>query len=364
MKKIDLSPEQELQILQIWNTNDNQSLPGIKDLTSLIFPDITEELKDGRSVYGRAIKDFLASKNLKAKSKTEYEPKERSELTDEHKEYIEKNASTMTPVQIARIIFENNKLSNLNVETRSVNDYIKSLPNIVSYADAGEIPEGNYRPPRSFEKILNKVNRYVLDGINKDQVSAQQKNSLMTLVGYLHTYRFIHQINSYHSQTDRELFESSFIRYCFDKPDLTQEEVDQYIILSSEVVISSNIQKTIQMVQAQIDTQVESDGKIPMTLIEASNTARNEYNQCVTRQQKLINDLKVKRSERLSKQIKENASILNLVQLWKEKDSRDQMIKLANKRREVIKDEINRLSSLDEIKCKIMGLSEDELLNE
>lgn len=364
MKKINLTNEQQLEILEIWNTHDNKSLPGIKELTSLIFPDIEEDFKDGRSAYGRAIKDFLASKNLKVKSKTEYQPKDRTDLTNEHKEYIEKNASTMSAVQIARIIFENNKLSNLNIETRSVNDYIKSLPNIISHADAEEIPEGCYRPPKSFEKILNKVNRYVLDGINKDKVTIQQKNALMTLIGYLHTYRFVHQINSYHSQTDRDLFESSFIRYCFDKPDLTQEEVDQYIILSSEVVISSNIQKTIQMVQSQIDTQVQNDGKIPMTLVEASNTARNEYNQCVTRQQKLINDLKVKRSERLSKQIKENASILNLVQLWKEKDSRDQMIKLANRRREVVKQEIDRLSSLDEIKCKIMGLSEEELLNE
>ena len=59
----------------------------------------------------------------------------------------------------------------------------------------------------------------------------------------MHTFRFNHQINNYETQNDRDLFESSFIRYTYDKPDLTQEEVDQYIVLSSEVVISANIQR-------------------------------------------------------------------------------------------------------------------------
>ena len=45
----------------------------------------------------------------------------------------------------------------------------------------------------------------------------------------MHTFRFLHQIGTYNIETDRELFESSFVRYTWDKPDLTQEEVDQYI---------------------------------------------------------------------------------------------------------------------------------------
>jgi hypothetical protein len=118
------------------------------------------------------------------------------------------------------------------------------------------------------------------------------------------------------------------------------------------------------MMQMQIDAQIESDGKIPMTLIEASNSARNEYNQCVTRQQKLLNDLKVKRSDRLSKNIKENASILNLVYLWKEEETRKKMIRLAETRKAAVKEEIDRLMTIDEIKCKIVGLSEDQILHE
>ena len=232
------------------------------------------------------------------------------------------------------------------------------------YSTTEEVPDGEYRPPKTPDRILARINKYVLDGIDKDKVTPQQRKEMTSLISYLHTYRFLHQINSYSSQGDRDLFESSFVRYCYDKSDLTQEEVDQYIILCTEVVISSNIQQTIQMIQMQIDAQIESDGKIPMTLIEASNSARNEYNQCVTRQQKLLNDLKVKRSDRLSKNIKENASILNLVYLWKEEETRKKMIRLAETRKAAVKEEIDRLMTIDEIKCKIVGLSEDQILHE
>ena len=74
-----------------------------------------------------------------------------------------------------------------------------------------------------------------------------------------------------------------------------------------------------------------------MSLVEAINTAQTEYNQCVNRQQKLLSDLKQKRSDRLSKQIKENASILNLVQMWKAEESRKKLIKIAETRKRLLK---------------------------
>ena len=179
----------------------------------------------------------------------------------------------------------------------------------------------------------------------------------------MNTHRFIHQINLYDNGPDRELFESSFIRYTYNKADLTQEEVDQYIVLCTEVLISSNIQQTISVLQNQIELAIQDNGKIPMAIVEASNTARKEYNDCVNRQQKLNNDLKVKRSERLSKQVKDTASIINLVQMWKEEESRAKLIKMAEMRKKTLEKEIDRLSSMDEVKCKILGISRDEILN-
>ena len=59
----------------------------------------------------------------------------------------------------------------------------------------------------------------------------------------------------------------------------------------------------------------------------------------------------------------ENASILNLVEMWKDEESRHKMIKLAEIRKKALEEEVERLSTMDEIKCRIMGLTEEEVLN-
>tara|TARA_Y100000593_G_scaffold95087_1_gene199412 strand:+ start:6181 stop:7257 length:1077 start_codon:yes stop_codon:yes gene_type:complete len=353
-----LSEEQKAKILNLWNSNPDNP-PALLDLIREAFPN--QEI-DGRSKEGRAVKEFLASKEIRARGAHEYQPKDVT-LTDEQKEYITNNVYTMKAVEIARILFGNDKINNLNAETRVVNDFIKELSPRDLYADPNDVPQSEYKPPRTHPAAIIKVNKYVLDAIDKSKILPKQKKDIESLIGYLSTYRFIHQINTYSTQADRELFESSFIRYTYDKHDLTQEEVDQYIVLSMEVVISFNIQETIQIIQRQIDQEVETGGKIPMALIEANNTARTEYNQCVTRQQKLLSDLKEKRSSRLSKQIKATASILNLVEMWKDEESRQKMLKLAELRKQSVKEEVGRLETIDEMKAKILGIDENEVLN-
>ena len=314
-------------------------------------------------MYGKAVKKFLASRDLKVKTKSEYTPKDRVEFTQEQKDFLTNNATMMTPVDLARSLFNNYTLSNLSIESRSVEEYLNTLPKQIRAVQTEEEQQGDYKPPKNQERAMVRVNKYVLDGIDKDKITAKQKKELNSLISYLHTYRFLHQIGTYLDSVDRDLFESSFIRYTYDKSDLTQEEVDQYIVLATEVVISSNIQETIQTLQEQINMEMDSGQKIPMTLVEAVTSARTEYNQCVGRQQKLLNDLKVKRSERMQKQVKDNASILNLVQMWKDEETRNEMLKMAEMRREVLKGEIGRLSSMDDVKARIFGLTEEEVLD-
>jgi hypothetical protein len=358
---IILTEEQQLKLLNEWN-NRPDNPPSLVELVKLAFD--RDDL-DGRSKEGKAVKAFLASRQIKPKKSHEYQAKGLLELSPEHKEYVSNNCHTMTAVEMAKILFKNEALTNLSQETRSILEYMKNIPSNVRFnnLENQNIPTEEYRPPKSEERMIAKINRYILDGIDKNKLTHKHKKEINSLIGYMNTYRFSHQINLYDDEKDRELFESSFVRYTYDKSDLTQEEVDQYIVLSTEVVISSNIQQTINVLQNQIDIATQEDGKIPMALVEASNTARKEYNDCVNRQQKLLNDLKVKRSERLSKQVKETASIINLVQMWKEEESRAKLLKMADMRKKVIEKEIDRLSSMDEIKCKILGISKDEILN-
>jgi len=359
-EELQLSEEQKVKLLTSWN--NSASPPALKDLTIEIFG---HEL-DGRSKEGRAIKAFLATHSLKPRPAQEHIPKEKLTLSLEQMEYISKNCNTMTSLDMARILFKNTLLTNLNQETRVVNEYAKTLDKKLTYGDAEDVPSGDWSPPKSLITAIARVNKYLHHGIDKDKITAKQRKDLESLIGYLHTFRFRHQINNFETDTDRQLFESTFIRYTYDKSDLTQEEVDQFILLANEIVMASTIQRRSERLQVLLDESSQSgedNVRIAMSLVEAIGKAQIEYNACVKRQQDLTNSLKEKRSDRLGKQLKDNASILNLVQLWKLEETRNKMIKLAQLQKLAVKEEIDRLMSMEELKSKIMGLSTNEALN-
>ncbi len=361
-------PEDRQQLLLAeWESRPSNP-PSLKESVQIAFPDIEEKFQDGRSKYGKCVKAFLASQDMKAKASHEYQGRDDVSLSDEMKEYIVNNGHAMSDLDVAKIIFDDNTLTNLHKETRLVSDYRQSQgieQSLLVPSQTNDVPsQAEYKPPRTINLIISRVNKYVLDGIDKDKLTARQRKEIESLIGYLHTYRFLHQINGYDSQVDRDLFESSFIRYTYDKADLTQEEVDQYIVLASEVVIASNIQRRVEHLQGLLDDAAnDTEGRrISMSLVEAIGKAQNDYHQSVGRQNKLLSDLKEKRSDRLKNQIKENASIINLVQMWKEEESRKKLIQLAELRKQVVKEEVKNISSMDEVKARILGISEDEVL--
>jgi hypothetical protein len=53
-----------------------------------------------------------------------------------------------------------------------------------------------------------------------------------------------------------------------------------------------------------------------------------------------------------------------LVEAWKSEESRKQLIQIAEKRKDQIKKEIGNLKSIDDVKARIMGLTEEEVLDQ
>ncbi len=357
-----LTEQQQNVIVDEWNNRPDDP-PSLIELIKIAYPNQPE--LDGRCKEGKYVQAFLAKKSLKARGAHEYKSKKAPDISDENRQFILNNAKTMKALEITRIIFDNPTLSNLNNETRIVAKFISEnvLPAEI-YKEQEQIAQEDYVSPRSLDKAINKVNRYVYDlNLKRETLNSRHKRDLECLLKYINTYRFVHQINSYDGNVDRDLFESSFVRYTYDKNDLTEEEVDQYIILASEVVIASSIQRRVEKLQRLLEGAADNDARISMGLVESINTAQQEYNQCVGRQQKLVNDLKTKRSDRLGSQIKQNASIVNLIQAWKEEESRIKMIKLAEIRKATLGDEIDKLESMEELKCRILGISKEEILN-
>ena len=54
-------------------------------------------------------------------------------LTIEQKEYISNNCHTMTGLEMAKILFKNESLTNLCQETRSILEHMKNIPSNIKF---------------------------------------------------------------------------------------------------------------------------------------------------------------------------------------------------------------------------------------
>ena len=171
MPQVELTEEQKDKILIEWNTRKDDP-PSLLELIQLAFG----EDFDGRSKEGRAVKKFLSTRNIKARAAHEYKPKEGLDLSKEQENFIKNNASTMTSVEIARVIFKDESISNLHQETRAVNEYIKSLgEDFETFESTDNVPIGDWKIPKTFVMAINRVIKYVPNSINKDKISPKQK---------------------------------------------------------------------------------------------------------------------------------------------------------------------------------------------
>lgn len=382
-----LTPEQEGEVRKAF---EGGLCPDLSDLTRKIFGDSS---LDGRSKQGRAIKEYIAQ--FKIGSVSVRSPKKSSpiELTESQKEKILKEIEkpNYSPLSIAKDIFQMQNITPFFAEYRSVSAFIdervgknqidqgnqlhqldsKTEDELLVYAYSptarSEISKNldPYRAPSNITQAIYRINKYLNYGWKEDSIKKSQLRDIESLLGYLKVFRLHYQINSYSRIEDRDLFEDAFVRYTHDKNDLTQEELDQFITLSNEVVIAADIQRRIEYLRMSLDYMAsESDGKkISMSLNEAINNAQTEYNQCISRQDKLYKTLTVNRSKRIEEKRSENASILNLVYAWKQEENRARMIALAEKQRQAMNEEIGKLSSLDEFKAIIRGLDPKEIFN-
>ncbi len=351
----ELTDEQKKKALEAWNEDHDISL---KKITEAVFgPEV-----DSRSKLGRSLREFLASRDIKARPAQVYKKKGFLELSDEDKEFLANTASTMTALEQARQLFKNELITQTDQETRTVYDFRKTLDPKILYKNGtdDDVPT-DYKPPGTESRALGKVRQYVdNNGIDETKMTAQQKKCLKILISYLNTYRFLSIINSYVSNGDKNLFESEFVRCVWDKPDLTQEEVDQYIMYAAEVVSNKTINSRINMLEEEQNKLIKEGKNFSMTLVDAIKSLREEHSKSVNTQNKILGELKTTRSKRMEKLVQNNASILNFFTAWKEEESRKKMISYARFKEEKVKDEIKRFNSMEQIKAQIFGIDPNE----
>lgn len=365
MEEESLNEDQKRVILDFWNERaEKGDAPSVQELTERLFGGGVK----GSSKKGRLIKDFLGSKNISVRGSKVY-IKKLLELSEQQKEYIKNNRGTMTNVDMARLLFDNPKLKNIHKESRAVKAHNESLGPSV-YGGKEETPaDGEWRPPNTLDRTIARVNKYFKAGggiDNKKDIKASVVKEVEALMRYLNTYRLSIHINNYEAEGDRTLLESTFVRYCYDKSDLTEEEVDQYILLSKEAVTELRTDERKEKLQTMLSNQAECQDdektRVSMSLVEAIGKVNKEYDDCMKRQQSLLASLKQKRSDRLAKKISDNASILNIISTWKMEKTRRELIEIAENRKDKVKKEIERLENMEDVFAKVIGISKDEVL--
>lgn len=367
----------------------SKEVPDLLEMTRYIFDN---KMLDGRSNEGKAVKIYLQEKKIDFSTR---KPKSRSViLTEKQEDFIRNNIKHgLSYLDVARILFEDPKLNNLHAESRAVLNFINAIQpgqgqvkqhtqtnhtaedgedfeqdlNIIVPSMGNDFIKEEYKPPKTIDQTLARLRKYVsISEWKRENLKEKDIKRVEALMRYMNTIRFLYQIGTYVRVGDRELFEDSFIRYTYDKEDLLQEEIDQYVILCTEIVIGTNVLRRVESLNILLDNQASSDEngqKIKMSLNDAINTVQGEYNACITRQNKLYDILIGKRNDRAKEFDKENGVLTNLVKAWKDEEYRVKMLRYGQMEDAKLKEEASRLMGVDAIKALIRGISIDEVIN-
>lgn len=358
---VDLTEDQKLIILNEWNSRPDNP-PSLPELNLLVWgPNI-----DTRSFKGKAVRDFLVTRNLKY-SGGKYVKKPEIILTDEQKKFISENLGRFNYTDIAEKLF-NKPLQPRSLETLTVIRYAKEIEPVVIAANAEK--ENNplvleeYRPPKRVDEARARVNKYILNCIgDKEFENTKVQNELKAIIRFCHQHRFCHYINTLKSKQDRELFEGRYISQVYEKSDLSEPELELIINLCCDILDHSHMREELVKLQTMFDNSAadSNDSRVAMSIVEAIKNLRENSDRCSKRIDKLTEVIQGKRNERIDVRVKAEQSLISLIDFWKNYENRQMMLKLAKARENKIKDEIKRIEDMPSLVAEIWGISSEEI---
>lgn len=363
---VQLTDIQKFKIVDYWNKSDPNDL-SIDKIQVVVFG----KAYDTRERPAQAVKKYLATKNLKAPAK----PLPRFVvLNDQHKEYIVNNYNGKNALEVAKDVFNNRDLTATHPESKAVFEFIavtdkKRFVLLSSDSSIDGMEDKEYFPPKHLYQAAARVNRYV-SGANipneEWKKNSRIKAYLEKLIDFCHNQRFVHKASKYMRTVERNVFEGQFISLVWDKVDLTPEEISLYVDICEDFIAEMRLDDEIDLYEDQLRTSAGGDNegkKLSMSISEHLGNLRDEKGKNKKRRKELIETLQGKRSERIDKRRKENSSVLNLVEAWKFEEKRLQTIAIAERRKESVKEEIDRLANMDDIKALLAGISIEKMLN-
>lgn len=353
MAKKELTDDQKAQILAEFKAH-----PQVEYLTQLAFNDKTI---DGRSWQGILVKKFLVEHNLNYKT-TKFEKREPvRELTDDDKLYVISAIQNGENIlNVARIVYKDDKIKRLSAEWRRVQAYC-DVSGLVSQNEEDEVALGVYQAPRENSRLVNIVNSALGTTIQADKISGKYKSYFDKLRINLDNSRLKRILNAYESKKDRDLFVDEFVRLTFEKPDLTPDELNLYMQIVRDGISLEVLEAKINKMNVMF-MDIEEAGELNQRFSENLKACVDEKNQVTKRIADTTKKLQGDRGERLKNTGKDEVSFIHIVQLAQEEQERKNMLRLAELQRAAISEEANRLESLDDFVCRIMGVSKEEVI--
>lgn len=350
--QFELSEDNKKDILEEFEKN-----PDIMTITRKVFED---ETLDGRSFQGRAVKKFLSTQGKQYKTCIDIPKGKNLELTDEQKQLLlsDNIESGISALDAAKLCFKDRSIQSLSSEHRLVLDFLREFrPDITEEQPVAE----KWIAPKALSRAIKKVNDWAGTFFEETTMPTKQKKCCEKLLLYLQSVRFRETINQFSTYSDRELFESEFVRVTWDKPDLTVDEQNLYVNLCSNYVRLKHIQKRLDKLN-KILAETEGQQDMTMRLTELIKATSEELNQCEKRIESLSKDLNGSRQNRLKEKGENGGSILALVEAFQDREERGRMVLMAQLQSKLVEEEADRLESMDELKARILGISKRELL--
>lgn len=338
--------------------NNYLRIPDIDQITRTIFEN---DNLDGRNKEGKAVAAYMLEKGYGYKTKVHKKVKKVS-LSDEQKKLIvEYSKDKLSSLQIAQLIFQDTEVKNLSAEQRVVADFLKTHSvDFIRPEKDDEVFE--YTPPSSELKLIKVINDLAQADLPEEVKSLRKidKDCVLSLKKYLSSPRFIQLMNTYNC-ADRKLFEAEFVRACWDKSDLTADELNLYINVCVDYINLKTIQRNMEKLNRMFD-DCEDQTEMSVKLAEILKAKSAEYHQCEQRQESLIKKLNGDRSARMKNKQDKFASVLNLVQSFQDYEERNRMIEMAEKQKLLVDKEADRLEDMDSWKARILGLRREDVL--
>lgn len=288
----------------------------------------------------------------------------RVDFTEDQILFIEGNASTMKPFELAKNIFPDRDLKPLSAEPQLISEYLKALGLLNS--DGKENDE--YKPPKAAASIVRKINQADCNAnFDANDLTPFQKKCVESLRSYLQSIRFCGYMRIFDEADMKEMFEEEFVKGTYDKPDLNSEELNMYINLCAEYVNIHVVHRNKTVIENKINNALtgggeEEEKKLYMTWVDLLQRREDDLHKSKKRAEDLQVKLSSTRSKRLESLTQANESLTKFVEEWKNEEGRKRILKIAEARNKLVADEINRIENLDEYIASVLGLGKDEIL--